>query len=180
MNNIEPINNIYQQPDTFKRHFFHRSNGNITRIIKNHAYNICRNVIPQAYINNSINKFKYGYIYKIKNEIIGFIIWKIINNNINEYKNQISYIDKELHIVLICTDSNNYRFGTQLLYDVEQFALLNGIKHITLNPANDDLITFYEKNGYRIVSEYPQKLMLKNIEIINIKKTRKTLRKSFK
>ena len=173
------INNIYQQPDDFEKTLFHRSNRDIARIIKNHAYNICKNTIPQAYINNSINRFNRGYVYKVNNLIIGFIIWEIKNKNINTYKNTNLYTGSELHILLICANTNN-RFGTQLLYDVEEYALSQGINIITLIPANDELVKFYKKNGFKMVSQYPQPLMLKNIEVLKIKRTRKTLRKSLR
>ena len=181
MNNIEPINNIYQQPDTFEKQLFHSSDRNIVKLLKNHATYTCRDLISEEYIKSAFNSFNRGYVYKVDDIIVGFVIWNIKSHH--KYSLKVNRegdnpIKKYLYILLICTDINNYKFGTQLLYDVEQFAIKHKIETVMLEPANNDLVIFYEKNGYNKTSILPTTIMAKKIYITPIKSTRKTLRKS--
>jgi hypothetical protein len=166
------INNIYKQPDVFEKQLFHRSDRETIKLLKTYAIYTCRDLISEKYIKISFSTFNRGYIYKINNEIVGFVIWSIksypkYSLKLNRY-NLPNPMIKYLHVLLICDNFNNYNLYKQLLYDVEQFALLRRINKVTIIPINEDLSTFYEKNGFKIVSEYPQTLMLKNLEKIEL------------
>jgi len=83
-----------------------------------------------------------GFIYEEQGEIIGLITYIIKHN--------------ELEIISLDSIKEGRGIGSQLLQQVEQFAIAEGIQCITLVTTNDNLhaLKFYQKRGYQIVEIY--------------------------
>ena len=109
--------NIY--PSDIKKHFIKSSERNLIELLRQKADDTCRNLINPDYIHKSFNRFKKGFYYtNHNNEILGFVLWKekqyIQERKYNIQKENI--IIKQLHIILICADYNNFRLGKKILY----------------------------------------------------------------
>ena len=94
-------------------------------------------------------ELKQIYIAKFNDEIIGYIMFDIIEktNNIMRYR-------KQLNIDAICVDEK-YRgkgIGTYLLNYTKEIAIENNCTdmYLTVNEENKDAIKLYEKFGFRI------------------------------
>ena len=121
--------------------------------------------VSDEYIEKSFNTFHNGYIYKTDNYINGGVMWQLRNVKENKVININKCVNKYLYVLLICIFPYSYKFRKRILHDIELYAQEIGAKYILLEPLNKLLITFYEKNGYSIVSNYPIRLMSKQVEL---------------
>jgi hypothetical protein len=171
--------NIYTFPPNIKRMFFDSKQGHMTRKLKAHADEVCRNEMPQAYINKAFNKYRYGYVYTKGDEIIGFIIWQVMTRDAINTMNSEMYPSKYVFIHLLCAKKTGTDFGFRMLSDVESYCVKNGIACMNLHAANIKLETYYKQFGFFTTQKYPEILMWKPIvtllreENTNYKKTRK-------
>lgn len=173
--------NIY--PNDIEKHYIKSSERSIISSLKIKAENTCRNLINPDYIHKAFNRFKSGYYYtSIQNEVLGFVLWKEINivqENKSILQKETKHI-KQLHIILVCADINDFRLGTKILFDVESYCITHKIPIITLEAANEKLIQYYEQNNFKRVDTLTNR-MIKEIKIIDIyrnpaNKTRKVKR----
>ena len=168
--------NIY--PNDIEKHYIKSSERSIISSLKIKAENTCRNLINPDYIHKAFNRFKSGYYYtNSENQVLGFILWKetsIIKENKSIIQKEDKHI-KQLYIILICADINDFRLGTKILFDVESYCIINKIPIITLEAANEKLVEYYEKNSFKRVDTITNR-MIKEIKIIEIerKSTNKT------
>jgi len=160
-------NNIY--PNDINKFLIHPSNRKLIVSLRQTAYDTCRTKIGPQYIRMAFNKIRRGYYYtNDKDEVIGFCIWEEKNN----LKKDDTYI-KQLHILLICADYNDYKLGRKILFDVDSYCIDNKIPIITLEAANDVLVKYYQNGGFVLIDN-DLKEMKKVIKIIKIERTLKT------
>lgn len=155
--------NIYTFPPNIKRMFVDSKQTHMTRKLKAHADEICRNEIPQAYINKAFNKYRYGYVYVKGDEIMGFIIWDLIKKDSINTLNSEMYPSKYIYIHLLCAKKTGTNFGYKMLDDVESYCVKQGIPCIQLHAANMNLETYYKQYGFFTTQKYPEILMWKPI-----------------
>jgi hypothetical protein len=171
MNNIKEIHNIYNTPENLEKILFSKNDRTIIRQLKKYASVICRGCINNDYINTSFYQFSDGYLYKSGDNILGFCIWKFIKSPNNK---------KYLYIILICTELNKYKLGTQMLFDIEHIAIINNVDTIKLQ-TNENVSKFYKSIGF-IEGSYNIKKELynysKTIQVIEVKIRNKTLKRS--
>ena len=105
-------------------------------------------VIQKDYFENLIQN-KEIYIAKLKDEIIGYVMFSIrkIEIPIMKYR-------KELNIEAVCVDEN-YRgngIGTLLLAHIKEVGKARGCTnmHLTVNQENKCAIKLYEKFGFKV------------------------------
>ena len=171
------MNNIY--PNNINRTIFFSKDKSRYSSLENKAIDTCRNLISPKYIHTVFNRFNKGYMYKDDNgEIIGFCLWKEYNK-ITKSGNE----SKQLHILLICADYNDYNLGRKILYDMDGYCIDNKISSIILEAANDTLVKYYEKSGFVLLNKLTRE-MYKKVKILTIyknkssSKTRKIKRQS--
>ena len=85
---------------------------------------------------------------------------------------------KRLHIVLICAGfpPKKFKINNVILFDIDRYCIANNITLITLQAANNELVTYYEIYGYTI-TDSKFLYMKRDIVLVPIntrnKKTRK-------
>ena len=139
------MNNIY--PANIIQYTIHPGNRDIIKKLRSKATDTCRNIISDEYIKMAFNKVKRGFFYTLENndDIIGFCIW-IEKNEI--LKNGICF--KNLHILLICANYNDYKLGRKILFDVDRYGSENKFEYISLHAANNELVKYYEHDDFHI------------------------------
>jgi hypothetical protein len=184
--NIKNIDNAYKNPEKFEKILFSRNDKELIRKAKKYASVICRGCISDYHINKAFHQFTNGYIYRVDDIIVGFCVWKIVIDN---DQSTINKLVEKLYIILLCSGPNKYKFGSQMLLDVEQFARDININILTLE-TNESVQTFYIKKDFTKFNNSPKKKNTKNTKknknsITFIKKlknnrykiTKKTLKK---
>lgn len=93
-----------------------------------------------------IEEFSGGYIAERRNNKVGLITYKIIDN--------------ELEINGLVSNDRKKGIGTALVNAVITLAKQNGIKRVCLVTTNDNLnaIGFWQKRGFNLVRIYPNAL----------------------
>ncbi len=145
-------NNINYSPEEITKTYFSRNDKGLIRQLKREASVVCRGCIDNDYINKSFHQFSDGYVYKYNKNIIGFCIWKFINDSNNKRK---------LYLILICTEPNKYKLGTHILYDIERIAIASNIGSIKLQ-TTPQVAKFYKSIGFRINKNIDYKIQNTN------------------
>jgi hypothetical protein len=126
----------------FEKEFITKYDSSIKKQLKVIANNICYDTIPQRYIDNSIKKYEYGYVYRDtrnNNKIIAFVLWSIIKSPETSLN--------ELHIHIICGKG----LGMLMFNDIEEYAIQSKINTITLVPSNDKVKAHYiDSYGFKL------------------------------
>lgn len=154
---------IYDFPPNIKRMFIDSKQSHITRKLKAHADEVCRNELPQTYINKAFNNYRYGYVYVKGDEIMGFIIWNIITKDTINSLNLDMYPSKYIYIQLLCAKKTGTEFGYKMLSDVESYCHNHSIPCMHLQAANIKLEIYYKKYGFITTQKYPEILLWKPI-----------------
>ncbi len=153
----------YENHENLSRLLFDINDKNIINQIIKYCQNKYIGCVSEKYIEKSFNTFHNGYVYKTNNYINGGVIWQLKNVKENKVINVKKCVNKYLHVLLFCIFPYSYKFRKRTLQDIELYAKEIGAKYILLEPLNESLITFYEKNGYSLASNYPIRLMSKQI-----------------
>lgn len=156
-------NNIYTFPSDIKRLFFDSKQCDMTRKLKAHAEEVCRHEISHSYIQKSLNKYRYAYMYVKGDEIIGFILWQSITKDAIHTLNSEMYPSKYVFIHLLCAKKTGTDFGFRMLSDVETYCVKHGIPCMELHAANRNLETYYKQYGFFTTQKYPEIRMWKPI-----------------
>lgn len=153
-------------PDSLERHIFNKMDP-IVKNLRPQTNSICRNHISEGYIRKAFNNFTHGYYYRDSdNNIVGFCIWKehkdLIMNTLSEFRH--------ISVLLICAKPTDYKLGKIILFDMESYVLTRNYNMIRLQPANKDLIPYYESNGYVLKSSFEHIYMDKELKVLKIDK----------
>jgi GNAT superfamily N-acetyltransferase len=107
-------------------------------------------------------------------EVVGFTIWKEkqVQPIHSSVKNPIHIID----LLLICSSNKSKGLGSIMMKDVELYGIRKHFEYIYLYPANEELVHFYNKNGYNIVAKFPDNL--KMAKELFVKKSTRTTRRA--
>lgn len=151
---LAEINNIYTRPSGIKRIYFKASQRAFVNRLKQEASEICRDEIPNGYINKVCNKLKEGYLYVKENKILGFIVWTIKNTkNHNEYVIRDKPNFEYMLIHLLCAKQTNTNFGYAMLDDAETYCTTHRLILMSLQPLSSKLENYYFRYGFRL--EHP-------------------------
>lgn len=161
--------NIY--PVNVEKYLFHRSDS-IVSSLKYQANNICRNMINEEYIKHSFKKFDYGFIYKNRdNQNLAFCIWKERNKILKDGSRH-----KYIHILLICSNINDYKFAQVIFFDIDSYCLNKSIGTIELEAINLKVAKYYRDHGFILERDKAPYNMVKIIELpIKINRIKKSL-----
>jgi hypothetical protein len=96
-------------------------------------------------------------IYIQDDEIVGFIVWRIIPKDISKY----TVVDRYIHIMAINTKQDDLNMRSLLMRDIERFSVEKGISSITIEVNNHDEGGLYQYLGFLIVSVFPSIIMRK-------------------
>ena len=163
-------------PEDIQRTLLQSPQIHVVAEMKRHAYETCREAISQEYIHKSLKTCKNGYLYTKGNEIIGFVIWKIVTPTKLELEMNDKLPSKYLFVQLLCAKSSGGQFGYTMLFDVEQYCAAHNIPMIILEPIHTTVENYYRSAGFRLLSLFPTKRMTKAVESLiapSVKKTRK-------
>lgn len=173
---MEEVTNITPEAPSFKRVLFSGENRSHVHAIRHESESVCRFEISPQYIRTSLNTFKRGYLYySNQDEIIGFALWKEKQEKVYEMRKQSKTV-RYMELLLICVGNEWKGFGSTILADCEEYGKENDIKYLVLFPANEELVPFYRKNGYNVVSACPLTLKMAKQLIKQPLNTRKTRR----
>jgi hypothetical protein len=171
--------NIYTSLIGSRRIFINSAQTFYAKKIKQHATDICRHKITQSYINSAINSYKNGYIYIIGDEIIGFVIWKLITLNPQLELSPNPIPTKHLFIQLICAQPTDTTLGYTMLYDVEQYCYQHNIPCMELHTNDIKLEEYYKTYGFYTTQKFPFIMMWKPVlELLTLNPRRKTRKNS--
>lgn len=160
--------------------YFRSADRQIVSRIKHQGFGTCRTTIAPSYINHALNKFRKGFILQTEDKIDGFCLWVEKNSGPGISKRSGLPLPNviTLHILLICAAPSAKHTGTKLIQAVDEYCIKNGISFVTLEPANDGLIPFYERQGFLITRDSRlQHIMMKNVSPYIIPPGRSTTRK---
>jgi hypothetical protein len=150
---MEEILTIPEYPEKMFRREFQRADRAVINRLKEEGIHICRERFQKEDIIHMLNKFKKGYVYIQKGEYKGFVLWKegvsaptFLRASSNETPRRF------MEVLLICTHKDTIRLGSQILKELDEYCITNGIHEIILHPANPGVVLFYAKYGYKIVS----------------------------
>lgn len=141
INNTIEVSNIY--PSNLIKRTIRAEERTLISHLRAEAYSICRTEIPYEYIKSVFNKFKNGFVYYKENILSAFCIWKVKQHI------RLSGNFKELYIYLVCGKHLDYRILPRILDDVVYYCRKQNIEHITLEPANNTLKSYYIKCGFK-------------------------------
>lgn len=184
MNTLEEVNNIQNLPDSYMRKLFISKDRSTVERIKKLGDDICRNKLPDRYINCALNTFKKGFVYYKDTNIVGFAVWKEKTYDPISKSKEIRPPIPYMELLLICTLPNDYKISPKIMLDIDNYCIEHKLQYITLQPANANLIDFYNKYGYIINSTRFQHLKMdreiKPFQFTRTKKTRRRPRKNVK
>ena len=161
-------------PDSLERSLFSRMDP-IVKTLKAQANSVCRNHINNDYIKKAFNNFNYGFCYKDAdtNSIVGFCIWQ-------EYRETVMVADtdfRHISVLLICALPTDYKLGKIMLFDIETYVLRRKFNRIQLQPLNEEIIPWYESNGYKLRYHNNAPLLDKDINVFFVKSKEGTIRR---
>jgi hypothetical protein len=168
MNELLEIKNIY--PTNIERVILRSNQKSKKTTMKVVADTICRGQISEKYINWAFNNFTRGFIYYKDDNPFAFCIWQ---ETTTLYKD--SSINAEIKILLLCAEKSEFKVADYIFNDLTGYCSRHGFTDILLEPINDAIREYYKSYGF--VDESGKKLMRKEIEILPIRYTRKTLKK---
>ena len=142
------------------RQLIHASQRDIAYMLKNISETVCRGEIKESYIQRSMNRFKYGFVYRNDdNQVEGFCVWKILED---EDENCETY--KYMKILLICAKKQSLAFCNRLFVDIDNYCASNNVAYVCLIPGNETLKSYYELYGFKDAPFLKQsKMMCKEI-----------------
>jgi GNAT superfamily N-acetyltransferase len=125
---------------------------NMKKLIQKQGERVCRNEISQDILSNAIQKFDYGFAFVIERAQIGQNRLRIENRLKVSGFALMEEIDKnELHLHLICVETEHKGDGSILINHVIQYAKDNDYLIISLNALPEKkLVTWYELHGFRV------------------------------
>lgn len=176
---LEELEDIQEIPEgtllpTYRREFFSSKNREILNLVRKTSYEVCRFTISPDYVRTSLNKFKGGYMYYTDTmEVVGFTLWK--ENQTQPIQSSIKKPIQYIELLLICSSVKTKGLGATMMKDVERFGIQKKLDYIYLYPANDSLIDFYKKQGYKVISVFPENLKMAK-ELRTKESTQKTRR----
>lgn len=176
MNNLQNIPNIYPRVRVTK---FSRNERGLLQTLQTNTTQLCRELIDPSYIKKSFKKFTNGLLINDDEtgKRLGFVIWKeSLKSKMNTSGDSCEY--KHMYVLLVCGIKTEIKSGTIIMYELEKYCISNNINMIELEPANDDLATYYAKFGYTITLQTMQPIrqtfMGKIVVPIAIQKSNKT------
>jgi CRISPR/Cas system-associated protein Csx1 len=138
---------------TLRREPIDRNSDDLIEELRIHGQRVCRNSISESYIYESLQEFTDGYVYYDDSEdgspILGFAIWGEKHNRTLKAGGKLS----SLYIYLICTQKNDKRLCTKIMYDIEVAALDRKINVISLHAIDDETVSMYKHYGYKLDKE---------------------------
>jgi hypothetical protein len=155
-------------PEDIQRTLLQSPQIHVIAEMKRHAYETCREAISQEYIHKSLKTCKNGYLYTKGNEIIGFVIWKIVTPTKLDLEMNDKLPSKYLFVQLVCAKSSGGQFGYTMLFDVEQYCAAHSIPMIILEPIHTTVENYYRSAGFRLLSLFPTKRMTKAVDIQSV------------
>lgn len=114
----------------------------------NKAFNMCREVIDEDYIEDAFNRKDIeGFIAKRNGKYVGFIMfYKVKDKKEGDY----------LYLDVICSKGGKKGLGQQLIKKMEKYAKDNKI-NILRADAVEGAMSFYRKNGWNLSGELKRK-----------------------
>jgi hypothetical protein len=163
MNNLWEVSNVFRTNVSKRR--INKKNKRTKLTLEEQAMAICKNELSERYIHNSFSKFDGGYIYYDidEDEILSFCLWKKYD----------SKHEKRLHILLLCAKYPEYALGSTMINDIEQYCFENKLNTLSVSPATDTLVGYYQKVGF-IKDTTDLTLMIKVLAPIPLKRRNKT------
>lgn len=188
MNSNNKLLEVYTAPTLpteLKRIYIDKTDMKRKRVIdkelKEYAMNVCRKKISERYINNALKTYTNGYIYLRGKDIIGFAIWNIdVHERMNIKTLEID-TKRHIHVLLICSESKENKLGQIISRDIDRFCIKNNFYAIIIQPADEELASYYQRVGYKkgIVKNVPAYLndqMVKLVSSSSLSKTRRVRR----
>ncbi len=160
------IENIY--PTNIERVILRSNQKSKKATMKVVADTICRGQISEKYINWAFNNFTRGFIYYRDDNPFAFCIWQEIMHK--DLSNGLG-----IRILLLCSEKSEFRVADYIFNDLTGYCSRHGFSYISLEPINDTIREYYKSYGFKDDSD--KKQMIKQIEILPIRYTRKTLKK---
>lgn len=163
------VENIY--PVNIERSILRSNQTSRKATMKVVADAICRGIISDKYINWAFNKFDRGFVYYRDDDPFAFCIWQeIMHKDLSN--------SSGIKILLLCAEKSEFKVADYIFNDLTGYCSRFGFSYITLEPINETICEYYKKYGFENkIDHLGKKIMLKQIEIIPIKYTRKTLKK---
>jgi hypothetical protein len=76
---------------------------------------------------------------------------------------------KHISVLLICAIPTDYKLGKIMLFDMETYVLRRKFNRIQLQPLNEEIIPWYESNGYKLRYHNNAPLLDKDINVFFVK-----------
>jgi hypothetical protein len=86
---------------------------------------------------------------------------------------------KHISVLLICALPTDYKLGKIMLFDMETYVLRRKFNRIQLQPLNEEIIPWYESNGYTLRYHNNAPLLDKDINVFFVKSKEATIRRSW-
>ena len=109
------------------------------------------------YVKYVMRKFHNAMVYIQDDEIIGFIVWRVVPKDISKH----TMIDRYIHVMAMNTQQDDLNMRSIMIRDIERFSVEKGITSITLEVNTHDEGRFYQYLGFLIVSVFPSIVMRK-------------------
>lgn len=143
--NINIKNNFKYNEDIIlfmKKSFKYSRFLNDRNIVKEKSLDVYVSWMKNAFLKNN----KYFAIYKIKDRVVGVILFSIDKNN------------NSIILELVCVNENyqSIGIGSKIMYSIFNYAQLNNIKQVRVGTQlnNINAINFYIKNGFLVDDIY--------------------------